>query len=172
MAISSMKRICRQDDRPSHHRRRCSRQASAPPVRTRAATSTTYPLLLLYDHRVYNTNRKTLQILYPEPVVFQWQSRGNPVCLELTPQCTQECHWSKNCWWPVCFQWSSSGFPVVFQYVPSMQINTGSPLGHHWVLASDSVVPVAYQCTCGSSGLPVFQLCKLTLDRHWNTTGC
>ena len=35
---------------------------------------------------------------------------------------------------------------------------------------------------CGSSGIPVylwlqwsssvFQLCKLTLDRHWNTTGC
>ena len=33
---------------------------------------------------------------------------------------------------------------------------------------------------CASSGLPVafqwfssvFQLCKLTLDRHWNTTGC
>ena len=56
---------------------------------------------------------------------------------------------------PVCFQWSSSGFPVVFQWVPIMQINTGSPLGHHWVLASASVVPVASQCTCGSSGLSV-----------------
>ena len=36
------------------------------------------------------------------------------------------------------------------------------------------------KCQCASSGLPVafqwsssvFQLCKLTLDRHWNTTGC
>ena len=56
---------------------------------------------------------------------------------------------------PVCFQWSSSGFPVVFQCVPIMQINTGSPLVHHWVQASASVVPVASQCTCGSSGLPV-----------------
>ena len=36
-----------------------------------------------------------------------------------------------------------------------MQINTGSPLGHHWVLASASVVPMASQCTCGSSNLPV-----------------
>ena len=36
-----------------------------------------------------------------------------------------------------------------------MQINTGSPLEHHWVLASASGVPVAFQYTCGSSGLPV-----------------
>ena len=59
---------------------------------------------------------------------------------------------------PVCFQWSSSGLPVVFQCVPIIQINTGSPLGHHWVLASASVVPVASQCTCGSSGLPVWSV--------------
>ena len=58
----------------------------------------------------------------------------------------------------MCFQWSSSGFPVVFQCVPIMQINTGSPMEHHWVLASASVVPVAFQCTCGSSGLPVWSV--------------
>ena len=90
-------------------------------------------------------------IPYPEPVVFQWQSSGNPVCLALKPQCTLECHWRKN----IGCQCASSGFPVVFQCVPIMQINTGSPLGRHWVLASASVVPVAFQCTCGSSGLPV-----------------
>ena len=39
-----------------------------------------------------------------------------------------------------------------------MQINTGLPLEHHWVLASASVVPVASQCTCGSSGLPVWSI--------------
>ena len=33
---------------------------------------------------------------------------------------------------PVVFQWSFGGFPVVFQCVPIMQINTGTPLGHHW----------------------------------------
>ena len=92
---------------------------------------------------------------YPEPVVFQWLSSGNPVCLELRPQCTLECHWRNASVLPVVFQWSSSGFPVVFQCVPIMQINTGSPLEHHWALASASVVPVAFQCTCGSSGLPV-----------------
>ena len=86
----------------------------------------------------------------------QWSSSGNPVCLELRPQCTLECHWRTASVLPVVFQWCSSGFPVVFQCVPIiMQINTGSPLGHHWVLASASVVPVASQCTCGSSGLPV-----------------
>ena len=94
-------------------------------------------------------------IPYPEPVVFQWQSSGNPVCLELRPQCTLECHWRNASVLPVFFQWSSSGFPMVFQCVPIMQINTGSPLEHHWVLASASVVPVASQCTCDSSGLPV-----------------
>ena len=92
---------------------------------------------------------------YPEPVVFQWQSNGIPVCLELGPQCTLECHWRNASVLPVVFQWFSSGFPVVIQCVPIMQINTGSPLGHHWVLTSASVVPVASQCTCGSSGLPV-----------------
>ena len=70
--------------------------------------------------------------LYPEPVVFQWQSSGNPVCLELRPQCTLECHWINASVLPVVFQWLSSGFPVVFQCVP---------------------------------------ICKLTLDRHWDTTG-
>ena len=131
---------------------------------------------------------------YPEPVVFQWQSSGNPVCLHLDPSV----HWNATGEMPVCFQWFSSGLPVAFQWsssvfqlckltldrhwdttgckhqpvwfqwhpsvrvapvvfqcVPIMQINTGSPLEHHWVLASASVVPVASQCTCGSSGLPV-----------------
>ena len=103
------------------------------------------------DHFVWGRHESMSPRPYPEPVVFQWQSSGNPVCLELRPQCTLECHWRLN----VGSQWSSSGFPVVYQCVPIMQINTGSPLGHHWVLASVSVVPVASQCTCGSSGLPV-----------------
>ena len=110
----------------------------------------------------------------------QWSSSGNPVCLDLRPQCTLECHrrnasvlpvvfqlckLTLDCHWdttgckhqPVWFQWHPSVLvaPVVFQCVPIMQINTGSPLEHHWVLASASVVPVASQCTCGSSGLPV-----------------
>ena len=55
---------------------------------------------------------------------------------------------------PVIFQWLSSGLPVCFNYA----INTGSPLGHHWVLASASVVPVASQCTCGSSGNPAWSV--------------
>ena len=37
------------------------------------------------------------RISYPEPVVIQLQSSGNPVCLEHRPQCTLECHWRKNC---------------------------------------------------------------------------
>ena len=69
-------------------------------------------------------------------------------------------------------------------------------LGWNWPLPWASGLPVAIQCAwnlepsvpwnaagecqCASSGLPmafqwsssVFQLCKLTLDRHWDTTGC
>ena len=52
----------------------------------------------------------------------------------------------------------SSGLPVAFQCVQIMQINTGSTLGHHWELASASVVPVASQGTCGSSGPPVWSV--------------
>ena len=86
---------------------------------------------------------------HTELVVIQWRSSGDPVCLELRPQCTLEWHWRNNCCKPVCFQWSSSDLPVVFQYVPI------TPRGPHWVLASASVVPGASQCTCGSIGLPV-----------------
>ena len=77
-----------------------------------------------------------LDYTYPWPVVFQWQSSGNPVCLEVRPQCTLEWHWRRIVG-SRCFQCASSGIPVAFQWSSS-----------------------------------VFQLCKLTLDRHWDTTGC
>ena len=95
------------------------------------------------------------------PVVFQWLSSGLPVCSNYA-----NLHWIatgtplgasiSQCG----FQWHPSVLvaPVVFQCVPIMQINTESPLEHHWVLASASVIPVASQCTCGSSGLPVWSV--------------
>ena len=61
---------------------------------------------------------------------------------------------------------------MVFQCVPIMQMNTGVPLEHNWALASASVVPVASQCTCGSSGLPVWSVqwydsvLSLGMSRH------
>ena len=58
MAISSMTRIRRQDDRPSPHRRRWRQ---APPGTTRAATSTTYPFLLLYDHHDHRVAEYSIQ---------------------------------------------------------------------------------------------------------------
>ena len=83
-----------------------------------------------------------------------WAS-GLPVAIQCAWNLDPSVHWNATGEMPEVFQWSSSGFPVVFQCVPIMQINTGSPLEHHWVLASASVAPVASQCTCGSSGLPV-----------------
>ena len=99
---------------------------------------------------------------WPSLTLSQWSSSGNPVAIQCTWHLHPSVYWNATgeiilvaSVLPVVFQWSTSGFPVVFQCVPIMQINTGSPLGHHWVLASASVVPVAFQCTCGSSGLPV-----------------
>ena len=90
------------------------------------------------------------------PVAFQWSS------IVLLCKLTQDCHWNTTgCYHqPVWFRWHSSVLvaPLVFQCFPMMQINTGSPLEHHWVLASASVVPVASQCTCGSSGLSVWSV--------------
>ena len=91
----------------------------------------------------------------PTLTLSQWSSSGNPVAIQCAWNLDPSVHWNATGEMPVCFQWSSSGFPVVLQCVPIMQINTGSPLGHHWVQASASVVPVASQCTCGSSGLAV-----------------
>ena len=88
------------------------------------------------------------------PLPLPWAS-GLPVAIQCAWNLDPSVHWNATGEMPVCFQWSSSGFAVVFQCVLIMQINTGSPLEHHWVLAPASVVPVASQCTCGSSGLPV-----------------
>ena len=100
-----------------------------------------------------------MELLIHSLTLSQWSSSGNPVAIQCAWNLDPSVHWNATGERVVgsqCFQLSSSGFPVVFHCVPIMQINTGSPLGHHWVLASASVVPVAYQCTCGSSGLPVW----------------
>ena len=95
----------------------------------------------------------------------QWSSSGNLVAIQCAWNLDPSRHWNVTgekllvaSVLSVVFQWFSSGFPVVFQCVPIMQINTGSPLEHHWVLASASMVPVASQCTCGSSGLAVWSV--------------
>ena len=69
---------------------------------------------------------------------------------------------------PVCFQWYSIGLPVVIQRAPFMQIKTRLPLGYRRVLAWASVVPVASQCTCGYSYLPV---CSNYANKHWIAIG-
>ena len=63
----------------------------------------------------------------------------------------------------------ASVLPVVFHYVQIRQINTRLSLGHHWVLASASVVPVAPQWTCGSSVIPVCS--NYANDHFWIATG-
>ena len=85
-----------------------------------------------------------------------WAS-GNSVAIQCAWNLDPSVHWNAT-GEIVDSQCVSSVLPVVFQCVPIMQLNTGSPLGHHWVLASASVVPVASQCTCGSSGLPVWSV--------------
>ena len=96
--------------------------------------------------------------VYVSLTLSQWSSSGNPVCLELRPQCTLKCHWI-----------NASVLPVVFLCVPIMQINTGTPLGASISQCGSSSIPVYLWLQWSSS---VFQLCKLTLGCHSNTTGC
>ena len=103
-----------------------------------------------YHKDILHMTKRVSKKQYPLP----WAS-GLPVAIQCPWNLDPSVHWNATGEMPVCFQWSPSGFQVVFQCVPIMQIYTGSPLGHHWVLASVSVVPVAFQCTYGSSGLPV-----------------
>ena len=98
----------------------------------------------------------------------QWSSSGLPVAIQCAWNLDPSVHWNATGERIVGSQCVSSGFPVVFRCVPIMQNNTGSPLGYHWVLASASVVPVASQCTCGSSGLPVY---SNYANEHWIATG-
>ena len=108
----------------------------------------------------------------------QWSSSGLPVAIQCTWKLNSSVHWNATGEIIVDSQCASSvlpvvssGFPVVFQCVPVMQINTGSPLGYHWRLASASVVPVASQCTCGSSGLQCVPIKQINtgspLEHHW-----
>ena len=61
----------------------------------------------------------------------QWSSNGNPVAIQCAWNLDPSVHWNATGERIVGSQCASSGFPVVFQCVPIMQINTGSPLGHH-----------------------------------------
>ena len=56
-------------------------------------------------------------------------------------------------------QWSSSGNPVAIQCAWNLDPSV------HWNATGEMSV-------CFQWSSSVFQLCKLTLDRHWNTTGC
>ena len=116
----------------------------------------------------------------PSLTLSQWSSSCNPVAIQCAWNLDPSVHWNatgerivgSQCVIsvvPVVFQWLSSSLPVCSNHANGHWIATGIPRG-----ASIS--------QCGSSGIPVylwlqwsssvFQLCKLTLDRHRNTTGC
>ena len=110
-----------------------------------------------YHSAVQTTSIIAIILSYPEPVVIQWQSSGNQCALSLDPSV----HWNATGERIVSSQCVSSGLPLVFQWISQwcstvfQLCKLKLPLGHHWVLASASVVPMASQCTCASSGLPV-----------------
>ena len=98
------------------------------------------------------------------------------VCINLDPSV----HWNATGEIIVGSQRASGGLPVVFQWLSSGLPVCSNYANKHWISPGTSLGPSINQC--GSSGIPVylwlqwsssvFQLCKLTLDRHWNTTGC
>ena len=81
----------------------------------------------------------------------QWQFSGNPVAIQCAWNLEHSVHWNATGEGIVGSQCVS----CVPQCVPVMQINTGLPQEHHWVIASASVVQWYPKCTCGSSSLPV-----------------
>ena len=96
------------------------------------------------------------------PVCFQWSSSGLPVAFQWSSSVFQLCKLTLD---PTgtplgasISQCGSSGIPVYLwlQWSSSVFQLCKLTLEHHWVQASASVVPVASQCTCGSSGLPVW----------------
>ena len=87
-------------------------------------------------------------------LVLQWQSSVPEIFTPVYTRMPLEKEMLVASAFPLCFQCSSSGLPVVLQCVPIMQINTESPLGYQWDLASASVVPVVSQIIVG---LVVFQ---------------
>ena len=104
----------------------------------------------------------------PLQVVIQWQSSMAGIETVVYTRMPLEKKLLIANVFPVCFQWSSSGLPVVFKCVPITKINTGLPLGYHWVIASASVLPMASQCTCVFSGLLV---CSNYANCHCIATG-
>ena len=112
-----------------------------------------------------------LLILFNDITIWLWASEltlkqplpwasGLPVAIQCAWFLDLSVHWNTAGERIVGSQCISNVLPVVFfQWSSSVfQINTGLPLEHHWVLASASVVPVASQCTYGSSGLPVWSV--------------
>ena len=103
------------------------------------------------------------------PTMGQWQFSGNPMTIQCAWNLDPSPLWSLTGERMVGSKCASSGLPMVFQCVPIVEINTGLQVGHHWVLASASVVPVASQCTCDASGLPVCS--NYANDELWIATG-
>ena len=83
-----------------------------------------------------------------------WAS-GLPVAIQCAWNLDPSVHWNTTGEMIVGSQCASRGLPVAFQWSSSVFQLCKLTLDRHWVLASASVVPVASQCACGSSGLPV-----------------
>ena len=65
------------------------------PMRTSLGIAPRYSLWIL-DWTCYLWPHFWHVYPYPEPVVFQWQPSGNPVCLNLRPECALERHWRNS----------------------------------------------------------------------------
>ena len=76
----------------------------------------------------------------------QWQFRGYPVAIQFDWNLDPSLHWKATGENIVGSQCVSNVPPVILQCVTIMQIITGLPLKHLWVIAS-VVCPVVFQCT-------------------------
>ena len=110
------------------------------------------------DHQVNGILKTDLTdhyIIFHTLTLSQRSSSGNPGAIQCAWNLDPSVDWNATGERITGSQCPSSGLPVAFQSSSSVFQLGKLTLGHHWVLASASVVPVASQRTCGSSGLPV-----------------
>ena len=124
-----------------------------------------------YDQKISKSVAKRTGSFCRSP----WAS-GDPVAIQCAWNSDPSVHWNATgekylvaSVFPVRFQWPSSGFPICFHYANQRWIATGIPLGYIISQCGSSGIPVYWRLQWSSN---VFQLYKLTLDHHWNITGC
>ena len=147
----------------SRNRKNIERSSSDDPARiryewlaTRECNTDTRMRVPKYHLRGASGNSVAIQCAWNLDPSVHWNATGENFLVVSVFHCASS-----------VFQWPSSDIPVCFNYVNQHWIDTGTPLSACISQRGSSGIPVYLWLQWSSS---VFQLCKLTLHHHWNTT--